>query len=237
MSINISENIFASIENDYAKTIEKTASGKAINTAADDPAGLININRLAAAVNSKMKEIDNTALNISMNQVKDAGLSQINDNLQQIREVVAQSKDNSSGSKEKENIQKQIDDLVESNQNIVKNTRFGTIQLIEPDSKLQSSLKGVSVNDDLSKIDNAIKEVSQAQADTGSAILAGTSSINSDLNDLMSQSDALSQIQDTDMAQGISDLVKEQIKMQTTTISIKNLMQLSAKKVESLLNN
>lgn len=233
---SVSDNYYNQVENSTNKTIESLATGKSINTAEDNPSALVQINRVSAMVASKLKEVDNQSLAVSMNQVQDAGLGQISDNLQQMRELMTQANNGPTTQESKNAIQKQLDSLTQSTQTIVSNTSFGSIKLIDPQEKLQTALKGINVNDDPKKIDDAIKEVSQQRADTSARIEQNNTLINNALTEINNQNEGLSNLQDTDMAQAAMKLVGEQIKMQGSTMSVKNIMQLNTHKIDQLLN-
>ncbi len=73
---------------------EKLASGKRINKAADDPAGLQIVNRLSSQINQDQQLSFNAQDQANINNVEAAALSAINDGLlraQEKNEVLLQS--------------------------------------------------------------------------------------------------------------------------------------------------
>jgi flagellin len=70
---------------------EKLASGKKINSAADDAAGLQISSRLTAEINGYEQQSYNAQDNINANEVKAGGLSAIDESLQRANELSVQS--------------------------------------------------------------------------------------------------------------------------------------------------
>ena len=70
---------------------EKLASGKRINSAADDPAGLQLSSRLTAEINSYQQQSYNSQDQINTNNVQEGGLSAIDESLQRANELSIQS--------------------------------------------------------------------------------------------------------------------------------------------------
>jgi flagellin len=69
------------------KTLEKLSSGRRINRAADDAAGLAIAQKMGEALKGLEQGMRNTYDGLSMAQTADAGLSQISDNLGRMKEL------------------------------------------------------------------------------------------------------------------------------------------------------
>ncbi|WDE05638.1 flagellin [Thalassomonas viridans] len=70
---------------------EQLASGKRINSAADDPAGLQISNRLTSGINAFEQLATNARDQVNINQVQSSQLNAINDNLQRANVLAIQS--------------------------------------------------------------------------------------------------------------------------------------------------
>ncbi|HAR62456.1 MAG TPA: hypothetical protein DF296_14660 [Candidatus Margulisbacteria bacterium] len=232
---NISEHSYLPTENNIQNSFEKLSSGKEINKASDGPSTLVDINRVAAMISSNIKQVQNEQTSISMNNTADAGYSQINNNLQQIRELAVQSQNGTYGSTEKEAIQGQIDKLADNTRKIIDNTNFGNQNLITEGDKLKEVLKGASTDMSTKQIDAAINEVSSQQANVGAKTQESQSTINSRLNEIDSQQSSLSVLQNIDTAKGVMNLLRDQLQIQTSISSMKNLMHINKDKIERLL--
>ena len=73
------------------------SSGKRINSAADDAAGLAISTRMTASIRGMAAAIRNANDGISMTQTAEGSLSAIQDNLQRIRELAVQASNDSNG--------------------------------------------------------------------------------------------------------------------------------------------
>lgn len=239
MRINESHQNFinqSNITHDHiSNSYRKLSNGKKINRASDGPAQLIAINRLSASIETSTEEIRNEYDLMSLNTVADASLSTVNQNLQQIRELAVQAQNSTYGDAQKEAIQGQIDDLIHKTQSTIDNSLFSRKQLLEAGNNLSDVLNGITYND-IDKIDNAIEEVSSQRADLGSKVQESQSFINSKLIELEEQNESISVIRDMDMALGIMELTKEEVKNHTNIMSIKEIMSFNKTRITELLS-
>ena len=113
------------------KSVEQLSTGSKINKAADDAAGLSISEKLTSQVRGLEKAKQNAGDGISMIQTAEGGLSVVHDNLQRIRELVVQSKNETNGSSELDSIQREINERVSTIDKIADSTKYNGNALIK----------------------------------------------------------------------------------------------------------
>lgn len=212
------------------------ASGKRINSAADDAAGLAIAEKMLTQSNGYDVGWRNAATSQDMVNVADGGLSTITDSLQRIRELGVQASNTAIyGDSERKMMQQEIDQLKDTISDAAKNMRFNTMSLL--DGKMGSShvasgpdgsgmdinmpnatLEALGIADfdvtgdfDLSVIDDAIDKVSSARGEMGATYnrLGYTMNYNSYAS--LNTTAARSRIEDLDFPKAISDMKKNSL--------------------------
>lgn len=212
------------------------ASGKRINSAADDAAGLAIAEKMLTQSNGYDVGWRNAATSQDMVNVADGGLSTITDSLQRIRELGVQASNTAIyGDSERKMMQQELDQLKDTISDAAKNTRFNTMSLL--DGKMGSShvasgpdgsgmdinmpnatLEALGIADfdvtgdfDLSVIDDAIDKVSSARGEMGATYnrLGYTMNYNSYAS--LNTTAARSRIEDLDFPKAISDMKKNSL--------------------------
>jgi len=107
----------------------KLTSGKRINSAKDDPAGLAIANLLTSQIRADNQSIRNANDGISFAQVADGALGGANDVLQRIRELAVQASNGTLNDSNRKTIQAEIGQLSEQLTDIGKNTKFNGISV------------------------------------------------------------------------------------------------------------
>jgi len=80
----------------YTKAISQLSSGKKVSSAADNSAGLAISGRMQSQINGNTQAIANSNDGIALAQTADSALSQITNNLQQVRTLAVQSANSTS---------------------------------------------------------------------------------------------------------------------------------------------
>jgi len=114
----------------------KLTSGKRINSAKDDPAGLAIANLLTSQIRANNQSIRNANDGISLTQVADGALSGANDVLQRIRELAVQAGNGTLNDSNRGNIQAEINQLTDQLSDIGENTKFNGINVFENKNSL-----------------------------------------------------------------------------------------------------
>lgn len=166
---------------------EKLASGKRINSAADDAAGLQIASRLTSQINGNQQLSVNSQDQININNVQSGQLSSINESLQRANELAIQSGSPLSDSNA---IQGELDQLTEQ-----VNTIAGEV-LGDP-----NFLSGLDANDPQATqqaLESAFETVSQTASDLGADSNALQSQVYTYETTTVNLSASRSRIEDTD---------------------------------------
>ncbi|WCF11346.1 flagellin [Paenibacillus thiaminolyticus] len=113
-----------------SKTMEKLSSGFRINRAADDAAGLAISEKMRFQINGMNQAMRNAQDGISLIQTAEGALTEVHSMLQRLNTLANQSATGTYDDKDRANIQKEVDALVEEIDNIAKSTNFNGIQLL-----------------------------------------------------------------------------------------------------------
>ena len=113
-------------------SMERLASGLRINSAKDDAAGLQISNRLTSQINGIGVATRNANDGISLAQTTEGALSEINNNLQRVRELTVQAQTGSNSSSDLTSIQDEISQRLSEIDRVSSQTQFnGTKVLAE----------------------------------------------------------------------------------------------------------
>lgn len=203
MALNLNTNLTALNsqsqlrQTDQAKRqiLAQLASGKSINSAADNAAGLGIADSLRSQVMSDNQGMRNAYDGVSMVQTADGALSQLNDNSQRIQELAVQAGNGILNANDRAAMQKEVDQLTQDNASIIGSTQFNGQPLFNGGSNNSFQLGAAAGA-------NAQISVNTADLTSGSSKL---NSYNANPNatgtiDLSNPTAALSQIQ-SDMKQ------------------------------------
>ncbi len=139
MSFSINNNISALTANVNSnqnslglnKSLGALSSGSSLNSASFNAAGLGIANQLSAQVAGMGQGIMNSNSTIGLIQVADGAMQGINDNLERIRTLTLQASNGAMNADGRAIIQKEIDALLESSDDIAKSTSFNGIKLLD----------------------------------------------------------------------------------------------------------
>lgn len=211
------------------------ASGKRINSAADDAAGLTIAEKMNSQETGLNVGSDNAKDGVGLLNVADGALGQITDSLQRIYELGVKAGSGLNTGEELGAIQSEIDQLLSDIEGIGKNTEFNTMKILDgsmadidlatkPDGtgqKIQMvsstladlGIEGFDVTKkdfDLNRITDAISKVSEARSNMGAQTNALESAIR--YNDYAAENtlSSRSRLEDLDMAKAISEKKKQE---------------------------
>lgn len=135
--------------NSLAKTLERLSSGKNINRAADNAAGLAISEKMTAQIRGLRTASRNNLDGISLVQTAEGALKEITQILQRIRELAVQSSNGVYTEDDREAMQNEVVQLIAELESISNNTEFNGIYLlngntdIKENDNLTSGLKDV----------------------------------------------------------------------------------------------
>ena len=109
----------------------RLSTGKRINSAADDPAGLTIATKMLARSEGMKVALDNIGDAKNMLSVAEAGMSKINDILVQMRSKAEQAASDTLGTSERSAIQTQLSAYAQQIQDLVDQTKWNGVKLLD----------------------------------------------------------------------------------------------------------
>jgi len=123
LAMNAQRN-FGITSNKRAKATEKLSSGFRINRAADDAAGLSISEKMRRQIRGLTQGVQNTQEGISLCQVADGALAEVNDMLHRITELSVKAATGTQTNQDRQYIQQEITQILEEIDRIGKETKF-----------------------------------------------------------------------------------------------------------------
>lgn len=234
-----------SANNALSTAMERLSTGKRINSAKDDAAGLAIAASMTSQIRGMSQGIRNANDGISMAQTAGGALDEVTNMLQRMRELAVQAGNDTYSTADKTNIaaeQKALSDQITS---VLANTQFNGQKLFDGSAGTAGSVKiqaGANTADtvtldfanidltavtgaasatdpmtDVTVFDTAITTVSSAQAGLGAQQNRLESAVNNLTSNVTNLSDAQSRIQDADFSTESTNLAKAQILSQAST--------------------
>ena len=163
--------------------MERLSTGKRINSAKDDAAGLAIATSMTSQVRGMNQAMRNANDGIALAQTAEGSLSEVTNMLQRIRELAVQSKSGTYSTDDRTNLQAEVTQLQAQVDDVLTNTKFNGVTLF---SKVAATDVTVTIQagaDAASTIDLVVKGVdgtklTAAALDVTSAALAGTTITN-----------------------------------------------------------
>lgn len=215
---------------------QRLSSGKKINSAADNAAGLAIVQKLLSQEKGLNMGTRNAGTASDMLKVSDGALSSITDSLQRMRELGVQAGNSAIyGNDELSAIQQEIDQLKDQISSVASNTQFNGKPLLDGSAggmhiasgadgsgstinMPNAALKALGIADfdvtkdfDLSVIDNAIDKVSSSRSSLGAHSNALDHVMNYNQYASIQTAASGSRIEDLDYGAAVSEQKKEQI--------------------------
>jgi len=130
------QNSLAQAQKSQAKTLQSLSSGQRVNSAADDPATAAIIQQFAAQIAGSDQAARNLNDGVSLTQVADGALGQLSSNSQRLRELAVAAGNGTLSAEDRSALQAEANQLTQSNNDIVQQTSFNGIALLQGGSSL-----------------------------------------------------------------------------------------------------
>ena len=114
--------------------MERLATGKRINSAKDDAAGLAIASTMTAQVRGMSQAIRNANDGISLAQTAEGALGEVTNMLQRVRELAVQSKSGTYSTTDRTNLQTEVAQLQDQIDSVLTNTTFNGVSLFSTTS-------------------------------------------------------------------------------------------------------
>jgi flagellin len=246
------------------QAMERLSSGKRINGAKDDAAGLAIATGMTSDIRAMNQGIRNANDGIALAQTAEGALDEVSNMLQRVRELAVQSSTGTYNAESRSYMDIEVDELQAQISDILANTEFNGVDLFSTTSGsdvsvtialdatntvdlTSTAIDGTNISTTaldvttatlagttITNVDNALDDVNATRASLG----AGQNRLESAISNLTSNStnlaDARSRIEDTDYSAETTALAKAQILSQASTAMLAQANQ-SQQNVLSLL--
>ena len=252
-------NASASANKALGTAMERLSTGKRINSAKDDAAGLAIANSMTSQIRGMNQGIRNANDGISMAQTAEGALAEVTNMFQRMRELKVQYDNGTYSADDKANINAEMDALATQVGKVLTDTQFNgtslfsgaaasvtiqaganasdTVTLNVGGLSANTAITTVTTNPDtatLANYDTAIKTISTFRAGMGASQNQLESAVTNLGNNIANLADARSRIEDTDYSTETTALAKAQILGQASNAMLAQANQ-SQQNVLSLL--
>ncbi|EMD84175.1 flagellin [Pacificimonas flava] len=135
---------------EMSTTMERLSTGRRINSAKDDAAGLAISQRMTANIRGASVAIRNANDGISMAQTAEGALGEVTNMLQRMRELAVQSANGTYSADDRGALQSEMNQLMEEVNNIAKTTSFNGTNLLDGSAKNVTLQTGVNSGETVS---------------------------------------------------------------------------------------
>lgn len=153
----ITQNNINKNQSALSTSIERLSSGLRINSAKDDAAGQAIANRFTSNIKGLTQAARNANDGISVAQTTEGALSEINNNLQRIRELTVQASTGTNSDSDLSSIQDEIKSRLDEIDRVSGQTQFNGVNVLAKDGKMNIQVganDGETITIDLKKIDS-----------------------------------------------------------------------------------
>jgi flagellin len=167
-------------QNSMQKSMEKLSSGLRINKAGDDAAGLAISEKMRGQIRGLDQASRNASDGISLIQTAEGALNETHNILQRMRELSVQSANDTNVGVDREELQKEVDQLSQELSRIGNNTEFNTQKLLDGSFENKTFQIGANEGQNLSLSVDDMR--GNALSLTGDITLSTTAAISSGSN-------------------------------------------------------
>ncbi|WP_387691062.1 FliC/FljB family flagellin [Photorhabdus sp. RM71S] len=132
----LTQNNLTKSQGTLGNAIERLSSGLRINSAKDDAAGQAIANRFTSNVRGLTQAARNANDGISIAQTTEGALNEINTNLQRIRELAVQAKNETNSASDTKSIQEEVTERLKEIDRISKQTQFNGVHVLSEKNEM-----------------------------------------------------------------------------------------------------
>ena len=154
----ITQNNINKNQSALSTSIERLSSGLRINSAKDDAAGQAIANRFTSNIKGLTQAARNANDGISLAQTTEGALSEINNNLQRVRELTVQAQNGTNSDSDLTSIQDEITSRLSEIDRVSGQTQFNGVNVLASNNTLKIQVganDGQTISIDLQKIDSS----------------------------------------------------------------------------------
>jgi flagellin len=229
-SLNTVRNL-STMQRSVNKTMSKMSSGLAINTAADDPAGLVISEKMRSQIGSIAQQITNLDNLIDKNRTADSYIMKMEEQLIDVREIaVAAASSGSVDDSMAESYNDAVSSSVDTINSQIKNAAYGSKNLLDGSEGSVAKVtelrqfdisKPEQAEQAIEEIDRKLGEVHKIHGELGAKSARELQSMRDSLAVSSSNATASeSQIRDGDAAKQQTALVSQMLRLNTGTATL-----------------
>jgi len=140
-------NASMSANSQLSTAMERLSTGKRINSAKDDAAGLAIASSMTAQVRGMNQAVRNANDGISLAQTAEGSLGEVSNMLQRIRELSVQSASGTYGASDRSNLQAEVSELTSQIVGVLNDSKFNGVKLFGTSDKTIAIQTGASAGD------------------------------------------------------------------------------------------
>jgi flagellin len=171
-----------------SQAMERLSTGKKINSAKDDAAGLSITNRMTSQVRGIAKAINNTNDAISMSQTAEGALGNVGDILQRMRELAVQAGSGTLNDSDRSTLQMEVAQLKQQIDEVASKTNHNNIKLLDGTAQNVVIQTGINAGDTMKIGFDSVKTKDIGIGSKASLSSAGGTYAASGANDALSPS-------------------------------------------------
>jgi flagellin len=169
------------VNSEMEQAMERLSSGKRINSAADDAAGLAIASKMDAQIRGLTTAIRNANDGISLANTAEGAMQEVENMLQRMREIAVQSSNGTYSSADRANLDAEVQQLKTEIDRVVDTTRFNDIKLL--DGSYSGSLQiGAKGNETMSL---SVSNMATSSLGTTSASVGSVNAVEAEANGTM----------------------------------------------------
>ncbi|WP_324022150.1 flagellin FliC (plasmid) [Pantoea sp. JZ29] len=130
----VTQNNLSKAQSSLGTAIERLSSGLRINSAKDDAAGQAIANRFTSNINGLGVAARNANDGISLSQTAEGALTEVNNNLQRVRDLTVQAQNSSNSASDIDSIQSEVNQRMQEIDRVTKQTDFNGIKVLNTGS-------------------------------------------------------------------------------------------------------
>lgn len=172
----ITQNNINKNQSALSSSIERLSSGLRINSAKDDAAGQAIANRFTSNIKGLTQAARNANDGISVAQTTEGALSEINNNLQRVRELTVQATTGTNSDSDLSSIQDEIKSRLSEIDRVSGQTQFNGVNVLAKDGSMKIQVganDGETITIDLKKIDSQTLGLSGFNVDGAKKVTSG----------------------------------------------------------------
>ncbi len=199
-------------QSSLSTAIERLSSGLRINSAKDDAAGQAIANRFTSNINGLTQASRNANDGISVAQTTEGSLSEINNNLQRIRELSVQAANGTNSDSDLTSIQDEITSRLSEIDRVSGQTQFNGVNVLASNQTMKIQVganDGQTISIDLQKIDSSTLGLSGFSVSNTNALKTSAA---------ITQVGASGALKDVDLSS-----VAQKLGVYASTLSLKNV--------------